>query len=329
MVLFCAVVVRRRLLSGKQPVIIAPMTEERWQPRAIELATERYSRVFRPLVASIETYGPRRFLVTGHSTEGEAIQVKPGGRRANQMMAAFTSLSARYMQGATLERRINRCAQAWGPLGLCKHRLPAAHHEFWDAHHGLGKESCVPLGSNDPAFGEWCQKRYRSSADVWTREPVDAWMFLADRAIELIGVAGDQSESRATMLQWWLSIAGARPVVRFDGSDMVMEWGYDHADPFEGPLARWDPLFRDLGCFRALTAQLLWFVMTVRGRVECFYCRRIFQAGRRPHQGERPCCGDAACLRAKARQAQKRFRRRDKAEDDRMRAMVSEQAPPR
>jgi hypothetical protein len=169
-------------------------------------------------------------LVTGYdltAAQPAVVEVAVGTIAASHVLDAFLSVG---WDAA----KVQRVAEAWGPLGLCAHGLPAEHSRA--APGWLGETpfpGCVPLGSDDGAFASTMRQRFNAPrVSVWAREPLERWFDLSTRLDAALCVITGAPASNACLL--WPGVgADAQPRIALQTINAMLSVSAIHPELFE------------------------------------------------------------------------------------------------
>jgi transposase-like protein len=212
------------------------------------------------------------------------------------------------------DAQIVEFVRRWGPLGLCKHELPASHNP-WGQHPGCVVRS-MPTDSQGVR---------------WYWEPITSVRAWAREARELIDLAANTHQGVLVNLRGWTEHGRRWEKTRFlfgrSGRDLFARRTLDNQRYVLGQLVhewleigRVQPFWRlrprassivlgGFGVFGALAAQLLFVVSRTKGFSVCASCGRPFSPKRRPILTRSSYCGRCG-LRAAQKEASKNYRRR-------------------
>lgn len=220
-----------------------------------------------------------------------------GGRHGPKTLEEFTSKRA---------DRVLKFARTYGPLHVCdEHSLPITHAV------GFGRRSCHE--QNPEPLSVWWDYARKVDAVVrlagrlrdGKRGSDEQWGTLLDRAPEEVREArraGGLSNERADLarwVEWWLNLAAFRSGLR---------WGQGE----EPRLVLLDPSTSPVPLFAALARQLVLTVCGAADVEQCDGCGRPYQPARRPRAGENHYCPNCRENGIPARDAMRRYRRRER-----------------
>lgn len=204
---------------------------------------------------------------------------------------------------------ILRYAKQWGPIGFCKHGLPASHRSRWGPDR-TGATMCHVHGGPD---GYW--------------EPLKFWRLTSRRAMALLNIGARLSDDKLGAEADWevLDCAFVNPGNRDEWRIMsqrhTLEW----------QLTRWMQMgllvpvvaFRKKqlsfslnvllgpGLFGALAYQLALAISSTDGLSVCSACGRAFTPTRRPTASRRSYCSHCRKIGRPVRDASRAYRQRN------------------
>jgi hypothetical protein len=311
---------------------------------ALESSTDAYGQVERRYAADVLLVPPVVAL------EGDRLawrlRPKAGGRKAAKLAlrrrsradAARSQWNARHIPpGADMLRafvkladappeRILAFARRWGPLGICRHKLPAAH-----------LLDCEPLGWDGGGGWEPLERWRHYAARAQAALLVAHWLraggkgdvpgfgaLVRDMAKVLLAAGRFGPKPRIRPPDWWalitgvvnewIEVGGVRPRLLLSG-DMPDIARASAARPRLVLTPTWRFPVPEFSLFGALGMQLAFAVSGERGIAPCSVCGTMFEPGRQLRPDESHYCDDCRASGApqRAASAAYRARRRQKA----------------
>jgi len=206
--------------------------------------------------------------------------------------------------------KVESYARKWGTLRICRHGKPAPHIEPPSIQRA-GKTPKIP----------WCEPRQNRDGDYL--EPLSAWVNYSNQVSAMINIAaaihrGRHGEAKdwkvlnhggnprwrrkqspaedarhlSAMLQYWLNISRARPLVAWSGKDVDVGLGSETL-------------------FGNLAIQLMLLISKSEGIVFCDGCSKPYTPTlRRPKTGQRSFCQECRARRVPKRMADRDYRAR-------------------
>jgi DNA-directed RNA polymerase subunit RPC12/RpoP len=212
------------------------------------------------------------------------------------------------------DAQILEFVRRWGPLGLCKHELPASHNP-WGQHPG-----CVVRSM-----------RKDSQGVRWYWEPFNSFRAWAWEARGIVTLAANTYQGMVVNLEGWREHGRSWEKTRFlfgeDGRDLFSKHTPENQRYVLGQLVHeWleiggvQPFWRvrpggssivlgGFGVFGALATQLLFVVSRTKGFSVCASCGRPFSPKHQPLSTRLNYCSRCG-LRAAQKEASKNYRRR-------------------
>jgi hypothetical protein len=203
---------------------------------------------------------------------------------------------------------IFRYARRWGPIGFCKHGLPASHNSRWRLDRAVVK-MCPPCGGTN---------------HLW--EPLEFWRMTAKRATSLLSIAAALYDDKSGSEEDWKIVerGDLRPVDIYDwpivNQRFELEWHLTHWMQMGRliPIVTFDKkvlsfsldVLNGSGLFGALGLQLALAASRTDGLASCFACRRPFIPSRRPKANQHTYCPECREIGRPTRDASRAYRQR-------------------
>ncbi len=131
-----------------------------------------------------DTHVTRVLLTYGYRSNADIERVDPGSPVAARMLEDFLGIALTGLARVEVAEKVRRFTAAWGPLGLCRHRLPASHNpppRSAVVPHVGGW--CLPAGMDNPIWQARCERRFGAApGSAWGRERIDDWLAYARQA---------------------------------------------------------------------------------------------------------------------------------------------------